>query len=156
MGRKVCLKALLAELRAQQAIWDASKIGRVSLDMAKNFIAGARKHLPEATLSFDPFHVIKLVNEAVDTLRRAEVVLRFELKRMRTEHIAVDAGVHAAGFADGRRGVIAGAVEGLVAGGGLIAARVRGACSMAGKMVRCAASPPGGSTAGSQGSYRAA
>lgn len=62
---------------------DAAKIERVSLDMAKSFIAGTREHLPEATQSFDPFHVIKLANEAVDAVRREEVTQRPELKRTR-------------------------------------------------------------------------
>ena len=70
---------------------DAAKIERVSLDMARSFIAGAREHLPDATLSFDPFHVIKLANEAVDAVRRAEVALRPELKRTRY-HWLKDAG----------------------------------------------------------------
>ncbi len=62
---------------------DAAKIERVSLDMAKSFMAGTREHLPEATQSFDPFHVIKLANEAVDAVRREEVLQRPELKHTR-------------------------------------------------------------------------
>src|SRR5207237_10367033 len=45
----------------------------VSLDMSGAFIASLRKRLPHATLVFDPFHVVKLANEAVDKVRRIQV-----------------------------------------------------------------------------------
>jgi len=45
----------------------------VSLDMSAAFIERLRKRLPRATLVFDPFHVVKLGNDAVDKVRRAQV-----------------------------------------------------------------------------------
>jgi transposase len=45
----------------------------VSLDMSAAFIAKLRERLPHATLVFDPFHVVKLANAAVDEVRRSQV-----------------------------------------------------------------------------------
>jgi transposase len=45
----------------------------VSLDMCGAYIAKLRERLPHATLVFDPFHVVKLANLAVDEVRRAQV-----------------------------------------------------------------------------------
>lgn len=58
-------------------------IERCTLDMAKSFIAGAREHLPQAQICFDPFHMVKLANEALDQVRRAEVADEPALKRTR-------------------------------------------------------------------------
>lgn len=43
------------------------------IDMSKSYRAGARRYMPNAQLVFDKFHVIKLANEAVDAVRRAEM-----------------------------------------------------------------------------------
>lgn len=48
-------------------------IETVSMDMSKAYQAGARKHCPNATLCFDPFHVVALAHEALQQVRRAEV-----------------------------------------------------------------------------------
>ena len=53
------------------------------MDMSASFRAGAQAQLPWAAITFDEFHVIALVNEAVDAVRRAEVRERPELKRSR-------------------------------------------------------------------------
>lgn len=45
----------------------------VSLDMCGAYIAKLRERLPHATLVFDPFHVVKLANQAVDDVRRGQV-----------------------------------------------------------------------------------
>lgn len=45
----------------------------VSLDMSAAFIAKLRERLPHATLVFDPFHVVKLANTAVDEVRRSQM-----------------------------------------------------------------------------------
>ena len=58
-------------------------IQHVSMDMSKAFQAGARTQCPQAQISFDPFHVVKLANEALDQVRRAEVKQMPELKRSR-------------------------------------------------------------------------
>ena len=51
--------------------------------MSPAFIAGAAQSLPNAAITFDKFHVIKLINEAVDAVRRAEQKSRSELKNSR-------------------------------------------------------------------------
>lgn len=70
---------------------DPDVIVRCSMDMAKSYIAGVREHLPQALPCFDPFHLVKLANEAVDAVRRAEVAQEPALKRTRY-HWLKDAG----------------------------------------------------------------
>lgn len=41
--------------------------------MLPAFIKGISKSLPKAQITFDKFHIIKLINEVVDKVRRAEV-----------------------------------------------------------------------------------
>jgi transposase len=48
------------------------KIRDVCMDMSAAFRKGAELTLPRAHISYDPFHVVKLVSEAVDEVRRAE------------------------------------------------------------------------------------
>ena len=48
------------------------QITDVSMDMSRAFIAGAAAHLPGAAVTYDKFHVVKLLNEALDKVRRAE------------------------------------------------------------------------------------
>ena len=47
-------------------------IERMCCDMSPAFTKGAREHFPGAKLTFDKFHVMKAVNEAVDSVRREE------------------------------------------------------------------------------------
>ena len=49
--------------------------------MSGAFIKGVTENLTEAEITFDKFHVVKLINDAVDKVRRAEVKSRPELKR---------------------------------------------------------------------------
>jgi len=44
----------------------------VSMDFWKAFIAGAEKHVPQAAIVHDKFHIMKYLNEAVDKVRRKE------------------------------------------------------------------------------------
>ncbi len=53
------------------------------MDMARNYIAGVCEHLPQALPCSDPFHLIKLANEAVDAARRSEVAQEPARKRTR-------------------------------------------------------------------------
>jgi len=62
---------------------DPSCIQEVCCDMSPAFISGVEKHFPEAHLTFDKFHVLKILNEAVDEVRRQEQQSRPELKRTR-------------------------------------------------------------------------
>ena len=52
---------------------DVENITNVTMDMSKAFISGAADHLPNAQVTFDKFHVVKLLNDAVDKVRRMEV-----------------------------------------------------------------------------------
>ncbi len=62
---------------------DASHIKQVCIDMSAAFIKGVTDNLTEAEITFDKFHAVKLVNDAVDKVRRAESKGRPELKRSR-------------------------------------------------------------------------
>jgi hypothetical protein len=52
---------------------DPKEVCAVCMDMSAAYQAGARKHLPNAEITFDAFHVIQLANEALEQVRRAEV-----------------------------------------------------------------------------------
>jgi transposase len=58
-------------------------IAEVCIDMSPAFIAGVAQSLPNAQITFDKFHVVKLINEAVDAVRRAEQKSHAELKNSR-------------------------------------------------------------------------
>jgi transposase len=62
---------------------DASRIKEVCIDMSAAFIKGVEYNLTEAEITFDKFHAVKLVNDAVDQVRRAEAKSRPELKNSR-------------------------------------------------------------------------
>src|SRR5271169_5352216 len=49
-----------------------ANITDASIDMGAAFVAGVKANFPNAKITFDKFHVIKLVNEAVDEVRRGE------------------------------------------------------------------------------------
>ena len=62
---------------------DASRIKEVCIDMSGAFIKGVTDNLTEAEITFDKFHVMKLIGDAVDKTRRAEAKFRPELKGSR-------------------------------------------------------------------------
>ena len=62
---------------------DPDWIRELCMDMSPAYRKGAREHLPEAEITFDRFHVVKLLNEAVDQVRRAERKDAPELTRTR-------------------------------------------------------------------------
>jgi transposase len=47
-------------------------IAEVCIDMSPAFIKGVGESLPKAAITFDKFHAVKIINEAVDDVRRAE------------------------------------------------------------------------------------
>jgi transposase len=47
-------------------------IEEVCIDMSPAFIKGVAESLPEAVVTFDKFHAVKIINDAVDQVRRAE------------------------------------------------------------------------------------
>jgi transposase len=58
-------------------------IEEMCCDMSPAFINGVKEHFPNAQLTFDKFHVMKIINDAVDEVRRQELKDRPELKRTR-------------------------------------------------------------------------
>jgi transposase len=62
---------------------DPAAISEVCIDMSAAFIKGVAEHLPQAEITFDKFHAVKIINEAVDQVRREEVKSRPELKQTR-------------------------------------------------------------------------
>jgi len=68
---KATFKAFVDELERRGVARD--QISEIAMDMSPAFIAGAGEQFPEAPLSFDRFHVMKLCGEACDQVRRQVV-----------------------------------------------------------------------------------
>ena len=51
---------------------DRKQITDVSCDMSPAFIKGVSEYLPESKITFDKFHILKIINKAVDSVRRIE------------------------------------------------------------------------------------
>jgi len=51
---------------------DPGAVAEVCIDMSPAFIKGTADHLPNAAVTFDKFHAVKIINDAVDRVRRAE------------------------------------------------------------------------------------
>jgi transposase len=51
---------------------DPETIGEVCIDMSAAYIKGVGESLPEAEITFDKFHAVKIINDAVEKVRRAE------------------------------------------------------------------------------------
>jgi transposase len=58
-------------------------IQEVCCDMSPAFISGVEKQFPNSRLTFDKFHIMKIINAAVDEVRRQEQKDRPELARTR-------------------------------------------------------------------------
>lgn len=73
----------------------SEQITNVSMDMSPAYIKGASNHFRNADITFDKFHVIKLLNEAIDEIRRTETAVTPCLKGSRyiwlknPEHLTV-------------------------------------------------------------------
>jgi transposase len=63
------LRSFFAELGKERC----AAIEAVTIDMSGAYIAAAREAVPDAQLVFDRFHVQRLVHDALDQVRRAEV-----------------------------------------------------------------------------------
>ncbi len=59
---------------------DKDQIKEISIDLSPAFIAGAAESFPTAHITFDRFHVVKLLNEAMNKVRIAERKEHDELK----------------------------------------------------------------------------
>jgi len=62
---------------------DPKQISEFCSDMSPAFIKGVTDYFPEAHLTFDKFHIMKIINEAVDEVRRQEQKERPELAKTR-------------------------------------------------------------------------
>jgi len=51
------------------------RIKAVSMDMGQSYQNSTRRYCPDADLIFDPFHLMKMLNKAVDEVRRQEAVM---------------------------------------------------------------------------------
>jgi len=61
----------------------AANITQASSDLSPAFIKGITQNLPNARITFDKFHVVKLINDAVDQVRREEAKTQPILKKSR-------------------------------------------------------------------------
>lgn len=55
---------------------DRNQIKDASCDMSPAYIKGIGEFLPEANITFDKFHIMKIINNAVDQVRRDEIPLQ--------------------------------------------------------------------------------
>ena len=51
---------------------DPDTISQVCIDVSPAFIKGFAENLPNAAITFDKFHAVKIINDAVDQVRRTE------------------------------------------------------------------------------------
>ncbi len=81
-GKDAATVAAFAEdLRAHHAT--PEQVEEVCIDMSPAFIKGTAESLPNAHVTFDRFHAMKIVNQAVDRVRRAEQKVQHALKGTR-------------------------------------------------------------------------
>lgn len=59
---------------------EATQIKHASIDLSPSFISGLKAHFPKAEIHFDRFHVKKLLNEAMDNVRKNERKEHAQLK----------------------------------------------------------------------------
>jgi len=78
---KLTVGAFAADLKAHHG--DPESVEVACIDMSKAYIRGVEKYLPNAEITFDKFHVVQLINKAVDEVRRAEVKTQPSLKGTR-------------------------------------------------------------------------
>ena len=62
---------------------EPEQVEDVCCDMSPAFIKGVEENFPQAAITFDKFHVMKIVNEAVDQVRRQEQLENKYLKNTR-------------------------------------------------------------------------
>jgi len=70
-------------------------------DMSPSFISGIQEYFPNADITFDKFHIVKIINEGVDAVRREEVAENEVLKKTRYHWLK-----NAVNLTDKQRGTI--------------------------------------------------
>lgn len=71
------VKAFVDDLKAHNG--SAEAVTDVSCDMWPAFIRGVEDNLPNADITFDRFHIMKIINTAVDTVRKQEACTQYAL-----------------------------------------------------------------------------
>jgi len=56
------------------------QITQASIDLSPSFMSGINEYFPKAMITFDRFHVVKLLNKAMDNVRKQEYKEHEELK----------------------------------------------------------------------------
>lgn len=59
---------------------NVEKVTDVTCDMSMGFTSGIKTAFPNCRIIYDKFHVIKMVNEAVDQVRKKELITNKEIK----------------------------------------------------------------------------
>ena len=67
------VKSFVADLKAHGG--DPAQVTDAAIDMSKAFIKGVKEQLPHAVVTFDKFHVIKLMNDKLAKIRAQEARL---------------------------------------------------------------------------------
>ena len=62
---------------------DSRNIEHITMDMYPSYISGAKEYFPDSSIVFDHFHVIKMMNDALDRIRRKEAKSNEILKHTR-------------------------------------------------------------------------
>ena len=75
------LAAFIKDLKVHGGL--PEQIQDVCCDLSPAYIKGIREHLPKAEITFDRFHLMKLMNEALDAVRREESPSTPGLKKTR-------------------------------------------------------------------------
>jgi transposase len=75
------VKDFTSYLKEDQA--EPDQITSESFDMLPAFIKGVQTFLPKADITFDKFHIVKIINEGVDLVRREEAKTNPLLKKTR-------------------------------------------------------------------------
>ena len=63
--------------------YDLENIDLICCDMWDPYLNGIRKHIPQASVVFDRFHIMKIMNKAIERVRWAEQKTNKELKKTR-------------------------------------------------------------------------
>lgn len=67
---KATLKNIQQHLKSKGV--DKQQIEQISMDLSPSFIAGAAESFPSAKITFDRFHIVKLLNQAMNQVRIGE------------------------------------------------------------------------------------
>ncbi len=76
---KDCIQQFSKELAKKHG--NTKSIHEITMDMSPSFIAGAAEYLPDSAITFDKFHIVKQLNEALSAVWREERKGVFSFKR---------------------------------------------------------------------------